>query len=209
MEMNLKDLIKQGKNQGFDFVPNLDNQKKIAQLLTSFSNTDGGSLFVGIKENGKIIGVFPNDEITRIEEICQTYCKPQFTLESKIWQEDFRLVLEVKISKNPARNNLALNENNEWKSYFRANQNTLVTNKIVEKIWALEKKNISKPQYFGKEELDFLASFTQEKITLSKLYQTFSLPKNQIEHLLALFVFWKEIKMTNDTEGTYYSSNKK
>lgn len=208
METSLKERIKKGKSQNFDFVSSLNESIISAQLITSFSNSEGGSLFVGIKENGKIIGINPNDEILLLENITKTYCKPPLKLESQIWQEDFRLVLEVKIPKNPARNSLALAQDKTWRSYFRAKQHTLSTNKIIEKIWALEKKNIAKPNHLGKEELDFLAIFNEQKLTLSKVYQSVDLAKNQIEHLLALFVFWGEIKMTSDPEGTYYSNNK-
>lgn len=209
METNLKERIKNGKSQTFDFVSSLNENAISAQLITSFANSEGGSLFVGIKENGKIIGINPNDEILLLEDVLKTYCKPQLKLESEIWQEDFRLVLEIKIPKNLARNSFAFANDKTWKTYFRANQLTLPTNKIIEKIWVLEKKNIPKPNHFGKEELDFLAIFSEQKLTLSKVYQSVDLAKNQIEHLLALFVFWGEIKMTCDMEGTFYSSNKK
>ncbi len=205
MPHSLKDLIRQGEHQTQDFKFRVDDQKKIARTLSAFANTDGGRLLIGVKDNGKIAGINPEEEFHMIEGAATLYCKPPVKFESKIWQEDFRLVLEISVEANPARNHLSSDENGSWKIYIRRDDHTLLANKILLKIWALEKKGIPKPQHFGEEELNFLKLFNTEKITLSKLYRLSKLPKNQVDHLTALFTYWELISMEMTEEATTYS----
>ena len=56
------DLISQGEHQNQDFKFEINDAKKIARTLVAFSNADGGKLFIGIKDNGKITGVSSEEE---------------------------------------------------------------------------------------------------------------------------------------------------
>ncbi|MFN5418009.1 MAG: helix-turn-helix domain-containing protein [Flavobacteriia bacterium] len=205
MESTLKDLIKQGEHQTLDFKFRIDDQKKIARTLAAFANSDGGKLLIGVKDNGKIAGINPEEEFHMIEGAAKLYCKPEVKFESKIWQEDFRLVLEIQVEKNLDRNHTALDEEGKWKIYIRKDDHTLLANKILLKVWNLEKKGLPKPQHFGKEELDFLKTLSNERRTLSQLYRLNTIPKIQVDQLLSLFVYWKIIQMEMSEEGSFYS----
>ena len=56
--MNSKDyiykLIEEGEHQQQDFKFEISDARKIAKSLSAFSNTDGGRLLIGVKDNGKI-----------------------------------------------------------------------------------------------------------------------------------------------------------
>jgi predicted HTH transcriptional regulator len=203
--MLLSDIIKKGENQTQDFKFRIDDQKKIARTLVAFANTDGGSLLIGVKDNGKVSGINPEEEFHMIEGAAKLYCRPEINFESKIWQENLRLVLEIKVEKNLDRNFMAQDDDGKWKIFIRKDDHTLLANKILIKIWNLEKKGIPKPQQFGDEELAFLKLFqTKEKKTLSNLYKISKLAKNRIDFLLAIFVYWKIITMEISEEGTFY-----
>jgi predicted HTH transcriptional regulator len=203
--MLLSDLIKKGENQTQDFKFRIEDQKKIARTLVAFANTDGGSLLIGVKDNGKVSGINPEEEFHMIEGAAKLYCRPEIKFESKIWQENLRLVLEIKVEKNFDRNSMAQDDDGKWKIFIRKDDHTLLANKILIKIWNLEKKGIPKPQQFGDEELAFLKLFqTKEKKTLSNLYKISKLAKNRIDFLLAIFVYWKIITMEISEEGTFY-----
>lgn len=207
MENTLKDLIKQGEHQTQDFKFRVDDQKKIARTLAAFANSEGGKLLIGVKDNGKIAGINPEEEFHMIEGAAKLYCKPEVKFNSKIWQEDFRLVLEINVEKNLDRNHTAQDEEGNWKIYIRKDDHTLLANKILLKVWNLEKKGLPKPQHFGKDELDFLKQFSSEKHTLSQLYRLNNIPKTQVDQLLALFVYWKIVQMEMSEEGTFYFVN--
>ena len=64
--------IAEGEHQQQDFKFEISDARKIAKSLSAFSNTDGGRLLVGVKDNGKIAGVRSEEEIYMIEALLQT-----------------------------------------------------------------------------------------------------------------------------------------
>lgn len=204
-EKSIKNLIKEGEHQTLDFKFRIDDQKKIARTLCAFANTYGGTLLIGVKDNGKIAGINPEEEFHMIEGAAKLFCKPEIKFESKVWQEDMRLVLEITIPQNPNKEHKAADEEGKIRSYIRRKDHTLIANKILLKIWTFEKKGIPKPQNLGDDELLFLKIFTEQKITLSKIYRLSVLEKNKVDHLLALFVYWNLISMEINEEGYFYS----
>ena len=209
MELSLKEIIKLGKSQKLDFSHSLNDSKKIAQIMCSFANSGGGSLFIGIKETGKISGVNPSEEIENAQEIATNLCQPKIAIETKIWQEDFRLVLEIKIQPNSEKNILTKDENNEWRKFIRINQLTLKGTKILEKISVLEKKNVSKPEILSDYESEFLAFFQKDtQISLSQLYAKSKLNKSEIDDLTAKFAHWKMIDMEISEYKIFYKLHK-
>ena len=59
--------ISLGENQCQDFKFAITDSKKIAKSLSAFANTDGGSLLIGVKDNGKIAGANIDEEYYMIE----------------------------------------------------------------------------------------------------------------------------------------------
>ena len=70
---SLKAIISQGEHQQLDFKFRIDDSKKIARTLAAFANTDGGRLLIGVKDNGKITGIDPNEEIHMIVAAAEMY----------------------------------------------------------------------------------------------------------------------------------------
>ena len=54
---HIQKLIKQGEHQTLEFKFRIDDSRKIARTLSAFSNTQGGTILVGIKDNGAIAGI--------------------------------------------------------------------------------------------------------------------------------------------------------
>lgn len=55
-------LISEGEHQKQDFKFEISDARKIAKTLSAFSNTHGGRLLIGVKDNGKIAGVRSDEE---------------------------------------------------------------------------------------------------------------------------------------------------
>ena len=73
----IKRLIAEGEHQMLDFKFEVSDFRKIARTLVAFSNTDGGRLLVGVKDNGTIAGVRSEEEYFMIEGAARIYCKPE------------------------------------------------------------------------------------------------------------------------------------
>jgi len=201
----LKALIRQGEHQQLDFKFRIDDAKKIARTLSAFANTEGGRLLIGVKDNGKITGVDPNEEIHMMISAAEMYCKPPLKIESRVWQEDMKLVLDIWVDKSDEII-LAKNEEGEWRAYVRAEDHTLLANKILIGVWRRQQHPVERPQHFGEEEITLLQQFSAtDGITLSKLYRSTSLKKKDVDRLLILFICWDLVfmKMT-ESETTYF-----
>ncbi|MDH4472813.1 MAG: ATP-binding protein [Fluviicola sp.] len=202
----LKSIIQQGEHQQLDFKFRIDDSKKIARTLSAFANTDGGRLLIGVKDNGKITGIDPSEEIHMIDAAVDMYCKPKLSFESRVWQEDMRLVLEIHILPTSEKPVSSPDEEGKWRVYIRRQDHTLLANKILLNVWKQEKRPSARPEKFGEEETQLLGLIAEnEPVTLSKLYRSSKLPKNRIDHLMVLFICWKLIRMEISELGTFYS----
>lgn len=202
----LKSIIREGEHQQLDFKFRIDDAKKIARTLSAFANTDGGRLLIGVKDNGKITGIDPNEEIHMIEAAAEMYCKPPVAFQSRVWQEDMRLVLEINVAPSEERPVYSPDEEGKWKVYVRRKDHTLLANKILLSFWKQQKRDKVRPEKFGEEETALLGLIHEHgPITLSQLYRQSALPKNRVDKLLVLFMCWELITMEINEQGTFYT----
>jgi len=204
----LKSIIREGEHQQQDFKFRIDDAKKIARTLSAFANTDGGRLLIGVKDNGKITGVDPTEEIHMIEAAADMYCKPKLMYQSRVWQEDMRLVLEIVVPKGGDEKPFTSpDEEGKWRVYVRRKDHTLLANKILLGVWKQQKWNTSRPEKFGEEESRLLGLIAEnEPVTLSKLYRVSNLPMKRVDHLMVLFICWDLIEMEMTETGTFYKT---
>lgn len=62
--MNIIELVKNGESQAVEFIEVVAAPQKLARIISSFSNTDGGTILIGVREPNIIVGVAP-DKFTR------------------------------------------------------------------------------------------------------------------------------------------------
>ena len=84
----LQQLIAEGEHQQQDFKFEISDARKIARSLSAFSNTDGGRLLIGVKDNGRIAGVRSEEEIYMIEAAAKLYCRPNVEISVRIADEN-------------------------------------------------------------------------------------------------------------------------
>lgn len=201
---SVKELIAQGEHQQLDFKFAISDARKIARTLCAFANTDGGSLLIGVKDNGKIAGVDPSEEIHMIEAAADMYCSPKLPFTTKVWKEDMKLVLEVHIDPSPVRPVMARDDEGRWRAYVRRKDHTLLANKILLNVWKLS--NFQKaPEKIGEEETTLLRIIDKyEPLTLSQIYKASKLSKGKVDQLLSLFIVWDLVEMHMDEYETTY-----
>ena len=61
MSSELQHRILKGEGVQLDFKHSITDKQKIAWTLCAFANTKGGSLLIGVKDNGKVKGVNPEE----------------------------------------------------------------------------------------------------------------------------------------------------
>jgi ATP-dependent DNA helicase RecG len=69
--------ISHGEGQRQEFKRLIDNLESIAGEIVAFANSDGGSLFVGVEDNGVIAGLSDMDSVFQsLSQICRDRCIP-------------------------------------------------------------------------------------------------------------------------------------
>lgn len=204
---SLKSIIREGEHQRQDFKFRVDDAKKIARTLSAFANTDGGRLLIGVKDNGKITGIDPTEEIHMIEAAADMYCQPKLEFGSRVWQEDMKLVLEITVEPSGQKPVYSPDEFGKWRVYVRRNDHTLLANKILLGVWKQQKFHSARPEKIGEEESRLLGLIAElEPVTLSRLYRESKLPMKRVDHLLVLFICWELTHMEITENGTFYST---
>lgn len=200
----LQRIIAKGEGEQLDFKFRIDDKKKIARTLVAFANTKGGTLLIGVKDNGKIKGVNPEEEYYMIEGAASEFCQPEIIFESKVWQEGHHLVLAVQVGQSAWRHR-ALDEDGKWRVYVRVEDHTLRSNKILEKVWQLREKGQEKPTQFNAQAMELLTLIRNAGcLSLSQLYKRSRMKRQDVDCFLAELVYWEAVDMRMSEAGTDY-----
>ena len=131
----ITELIAQGEHQQLDFKFEVSDSKKIARTLTAFANTDGGTLLIGVKDNGHITGIRSDEEYYMIEAASEMYCHPKVPFEAKEWNIDGKVILEVTVQPSPIKPHHSPDKNDDYKAYIRVKDENIVAPEILEIAW--------------------------------------------------------------------------
>lgn len=125
----LDTLIAQGEHAQQDFKYFLSDARKIARSLAAFANTQGGRLLVGVKDNGRVVGLkHKEEEAYVVEAAAQVFCHPAVEYQTRTWNYEGKTVLEVQIPKSDKAPHTAPDEKGQYVCYLRkADQNKVAT----------------------------------------------------------------------------------
>jgi predicted HTH transcriptional regulator len=205
----LIDLILQGEHQHQDFKFRIDDAKKIARTLVAFANTEGGRLLIGVKDNGKIVGTNAEEEFYVAQSAAQLYAKPEIQFQSRLWQVEGKTVLEIYIPPSPNRPHLALDDEGKWKAYIRKNDQNLLANGVLYKIWKMGfRDRPAQWAYTPAEQKLFHHLRENGSISLSMFQKLAKLKRNAAEFSIARLVSWKILRMEHTDQGyRFYPEN--
>ena len=65
---SLKKLISRGEDSTHQFKKDITNPDALASELVAFSNSQGGTIFIGVSDNGEMIGLAPHD-VARLNQL--------------------------------------------------------------------------------------------------------------------------------------------
>ena len=131
----ITELIAQGEHRQLDFKFEVSDSKKIARTLSAFANTDGGTLLIGVKDNGHIAGVRSDEEYYMIEAASEMYCRPKVPFEAKEWNIEEKIVLEVKVKASSVKPHQSPDKQDEYKTWIRIDDENISAPDILEMAW--------------------------------------------------------------------------
>jgi hypothetical protein len=192
----IKKIIQSGEHQQLDFKFEISDSRKIAKTLVAFSNTDGGKLLIGVKDNGRIAGVRTDEEFFMVQAAADMYCKPEVTFESKRWVVEGKTVLEVTIPKGKNLPYLAETEPKKWLAYIRVKDENIQATTVHMKVWR-NKTHDKGVLIEYSEKIRLLMEYLDinPSISISKFCRTAFLPKNTAETILADLIYFGLLEM--------------
>jgi predicted HTH transcriptional regulator len=192
----IKRLIGEGEHQMLDFKFEVSDFRKIARTLVAFSNTDGGRLLIGVKDNGTIAGVRSEEEYFMIEGAARLYCKPEVTFKIKEWLVAGKKVVEVIISRGDKPPYMAMDIDGNWIAYIRQGDQNLVASHIMLKVWEREKSGKPTTVRIRKAEVTLLSYLeANASITVSQFRRLAGLSIHLAERILVDFIMLGLLKM--------------
>ena len=189
-----------------DFKFEISDARKIARTLVAFSNTDGGKLLIGVKDNGKIAGIRTEEEYHMLEAAAGLYCRPEVQFKVQKWTIQGKTILEANIARADNRPILARNEHDRWRAYLRVGDQNILANRVMMQVWRKEKRRkgiLVEYRHAEKQLLDYLK--TNEDITLSKFCRICNIRFQQAEEILSDLIVLDVIRISINEKGARYS----
>jgi predicted HTH transcriptional regulator len=204
----IKNLINEGEHQQLDFKFCITDSKKIARTLAAFSNTDGGKLLIGVKDNGAIAGVRTEEEYYMVEAAAQMYCKPEIHFQSKSHLVDGKTILEITIFKSIQKPHIAPDEDGNWVAFIRVNDQNLLADDILLEVWKRKKEKqpvIIKYSNAERVLLNYLT--TKQQITLNRFCKIAQIPVVLAKKILVDFIILEIIDIIPTEQKTIFQLN--
>ena len=210
----LRSLIAEGEHQQLDFKFEINDARKIARTLSAFSNTDGGRLLIGVKDNGRIRGVQSDEEYYMAESAATLYCKPEVIFETRNHQVEGKNVLEIYIPPVAHKPVYARDYDQRWLAYVRVADENILANIIQLEVWKEEHKERGKLLEFTRSE-EFLLRYLENAggATLRNIQQDTGFRRKELVTLLTKLVHFDVVEMQiregatlfllRDTPGTW------
>ncbi len=205
MSSYIKKLIREGEHQCLDFKFEISDAKKIARSVVAFANTKGGTLLIGVKDNGTIGGIRSEEEYYMVESAAELFSKPAVEFQTKEWFIEGRYVLEVYIPKSKQMPHYAKNKEGLWRAYIRVNDQNFLANDVLLKVWKRKKQTSGVRFKFSKNErllLDFLTE--NQIITLTKFCKLAKINRRDAKNILANLISIKVIDIVFTDDTVYY-----
>ena len=81
----LRKLVSRGEGLTLEFKRKAAHPDKIVRELIAFGNTQGGTLLIGVDDNGTIPGIkYPEEELLAVREAIEKHCRPALTIAESI-----------------------------------------------------------------------------------------------------------------------------
>lgn len=124
-------LIATGEGPSLDFKKTISSAAKIAKTLVAFANTRGGSLLVGVRDNGTVAGVHTEEEMYMIDTAARVMCQPAVRYQFR--EHDYKglRVLEVVVPESHLKPHQAKGDDGSWRPFIRHEDKSVVASAIL------------------------------------------------------------------------------
>jgi len=204
----LKKLVSEGEGLQLEFKRKATYPEKIVRELIAFANTHGGTLLIGIDDDGSIPGVkYPDEEAHVVIESLNNHCRPPLLFhETSISISENRFVVRFDIPPSAQRPHYLVMSKASRETFVRVNDMSIKASAEMEEILRRSKKKRDTRFIFGEAEKKLMEYLESQPSTTLADYRKFSgLNRFQASRKLILLVLANVLKITASEKGDLYS----
>ncbi len=203
-------MIHRGEGEQLDFKQKITDPYKIAKTISSFANTRGGKILVGVRDDKTIMGVDPEEEKYTLETAAQFYCDPPIKLQFREVEDEEEevTVLEVIIPESNEKPHFIRDKNEQRLVYIRQRDKSIPAGKTM--IDLMQKGELPEASvdlthldYNERKLLSFLER--HERVTLKQFMQIVNISRRRALRILHHLTREGAIRMHEHEKEPYYT----
>ena len=204
----LKKLVAEGEGIQLEFKSKASFPEKIIRSLIAFANTEGGTLLIGVDDDGTIPGLkYPDEEGQVICEALKKYCRPSLIYkESIIAISEKKYVVRFDIPPSSKRPHSLVLDKNSRQSFVREKDMSITASPEMEEIVRRSKNKRDIRFTFGDAEKKLMEYLHEHPtISLAEFQKLSALNRFKARRKLILLVLANVLKITATEKGDLYS----
>ncbi len=199
-------LIASGESETLDFKQTISDASKIARTLVAFANHKGGTLLIGVRDNGSISGIRSEDEKYMLELAATFYCSPPIKISYTEHEIDHKTVIEAKVLPGTEKPYYAKSDDGKWWVYHRVNDQSLQASAVMFQVLKKQNRSASELSSYSFLESEILKTLSlSHDLTLHDLMENLKIKKNRVIYSLAKLIHFDLVDVHYRQKLEYYS----
>ena len=206
-EKSLTQILSEGENQSQAFLVDVSDKWNTAVAISSLANAQGGSLWIGVKPNGKIVGVYPDGIEKELLQLIERFFQNPYVLKTKIWKNKMHFVLQVSVEDVGADSIFLINDRKQTVLFERHATKNVQASKIALKNIQFKSQDKALAAELSEQEIEILSYIKKNKqLSLSQMYKHLDIEMSQIDLVVSQLVYRNLVEMDFSSEVTIYKS---
>lgn len=200
-------LVAEGEGHHLEFKRKAQGEKVVREMI-AFANTEGGTILVGVDDNGALAGIkYPDEELLSVREALQQYVRQTLVYhDSLITLSENKFVLRIDIPPNHKRPILFWTDAKHAETFVRVNDMSVKASPEMTEIIRRKRQKKDIRFYFAEHELALMKYLDQYHSITSKEFQKLTgLNQYAASRKLILLVLANVLKITASEKGDLYS----
>jgi predicted HTH transcriptional regulator len=205
--LQLKRLTCQSEGLHLEFKKRATHPEKIVREMIAFANTHGGTILIGVDDDGNISGLkYPEEEWMGVAALVSN-CKPPIPYHlSLIALPDQRFIIRLDIAESDRRPHLYTAGEGSAETYVRVRDMSIKASAEMEEIIRRQKKKKDIKFVYGEHEQQLMKYLADQKtITLPQFRELTGLNRFKASRKLILLVLADVLKIEATEKGDLYA----
>jgi len=200
-ELEIARWIEGGESDRLDFKHQISSSQKIAKSISAFANTHGGSLLIGIKDNGRPVGISVDEEEHMVAGANDLHCTPKAKIMYFPQKYLGKTILEARILPSETEKIKAKDDDGAFKYFIRIQDKTVQASAVIVQSWRFHRQELAITDH----DIAFLKNWeSSEPKTVSKLSRETRIGRNNIVKKIAKLVTLRLVDWNYHNDTFYF-----